>query len=191
MIEQSINGIELKFETSNDVFSPQACDKGTLAMLAAAEITKGDKILDLGCGYGLIGIYAAKITGEENVVMSDIKKKCVELSKMNAALNGVGGIKTVQSDGFNNMEETGFDIILSNPPYHADFSVPKHFIEKGFNRLKIGGTMYMVTKRKTWYKNKFTAIFGRVKIIEIDGYFIFRAEKRGNRYASAEKKKTR
>jgi len=91
-----------------------------------------------------------------------------------------------------------FQIILShhkNKPFcfglsvHADFSVPKHFIEKGFNRLKVGGKIYMVTKRKDWYKNKFIAIFGGVKIEEFDGYFVFCAEKRSTQYANANPRK--
>jgi 16S rRNA (guanine1207-N2)-methyltransferase len=90
----------------------------------------------------------------------------------------------VQSDGFNSLTDTDFDVILSNPPYHADFAVPKHFIEKGFNRLKVGGRMYMVTKRKDWYKNKLTAIFGGVKVFEAGEYYVFCAEKRSARYAN-------
>jgi len=60
--------------------------------------------------------------------------------------------------------------------------VPKLFIEKGFNRLAIGGKFYMVTKRKDWYKNKFVAIFGGVRIYEAGGYFIFEAERRTHSY---------
>ena len=71
----------------------------------------------------------------------------------------------------------------ANPPYHADFSVPKAFIEKGFNRLQIGGKMVMVTKRKEWYKNKLISIFGGVSITEIDGYYVFISEKRSADYA--------
>ena len=196
MFTETINGVQLSFETAGAAFSPLGCDKGTFAMISAAQFSQNDnfdkfnkfdnskKILDLGCGYGIVGIYAAKIIGEENVVMSDIDKKCIELSKRNAEINGVSGIKVVQSDGFKNIQDTDFTLILSNPPYHSDFSVPKHFIEKGFNRLKIGGMMYMVTKRKEWYKNKFISIFGGVKLTEIDGYFVFCAEKRSTKYAN-------
>lgn len=152
MITTLIGDVELTFETRNSVFSPTGIDKGTLAMLAAANLPenlrKSDKLLDLGCGYGVVGVYAAKLTNPRNVVMSDHSKLCVELSQKNAERNGVGGVKVVLSDGFHSLTDTDFDIILSNPPYHADFSVPKHFIEKGFNRLKVGGKMYMVTKRK-------------------------------------------
>lgn len=185
MFTESINGIEMKFETSRNVFSPDHIDKGTLAMLTSAQFEQKCKILDLGCGYGIVGIYAAKLIGAENVVMSDNNKHCIALAQRNAALNDVARVKIIHSDGFKDITDSSFTHILSNPPYHADFSVPKHFIEKGFNRLKIGGRFYMVTKRLDWYKNKFTAIFGGVKVTKIDDYFIFRAEKRGTRYANA------
>jgi len=185
MIRETIDGIELAFETASGVFSPQSIDKGTLAMLSVMELSQADKVLDLGCGYGVVGIYIAKIIGEQNVVMSDVDTECVNLSKKNAELNGVGGIQTVLSDGFRDITESDFSLILSNPPYHTDFSVPKHFIEKGFNRLRVGGKMLMVTKRKDWYKNKFISIFGGVMINEIDEYFVFCAEKRSSQYANA------
>jgi len=184
MISETIGGISLVFETGNSSFSPHNIDKGTLAMLSVTEIPEAGKILDLGCGYGVVGIYLAKQTGEANVVMSDIDPGLVELAQKNAARNGVGGILSIVSDGFKNISINDFSLILSNPPYHSDFSVPKHFIEKGFNRLLTGGKMLMVTKRKDWYKNKFIAIFGGVKIHEIDGYFVFLAEKRKTQYAN-------
>jgi len=70
----------------------------------------------------------------------------------------------------------------------CDFSVPKMFIEKGFNRLRIGGRMYMVTKRKLWYKNKLISIFGGVKIWEIDGYYVFMSVKKSPDYAKGKVK---
>ena len=183
IITQSIGEISLELITSKKLFSPTAIDRGTLAMLEKVE--NPTKVLDLGCGYGPVGIYLAKLIGEENVVMSDIDFTAVSIASKNAAANGVGGIKIVQSDGFTNIDDTGFSHILSNPPYHADFKIPKHFIEKGFNRLALGGMMYMVTKRKDWYKNKLNAIFGGVKVWEVDGFFVFCAEKRTERYANA------
>ena len=203
-----INGYKLFFLTANNSFSPHRVDKGTLAMISCVELGSAtppvesppgaiqlgeslspgsEKILDLGCGYGVIGIYYAKLIGERNVVMSDIDAVSVELAKENAKLNGVPGIKVIQSDGFKEMDDKNFSLILSNPPYQADFAIPKHFIEKGFNRLRVGGRMMMVTKRELWYKNKLIAIFGGVRITEVDGYYVFCAEKRGTQYANAKR----
>ena len=188
---ENILGEDLTFKTIPALFSPNQADSGTLYMLTVAGIESDTtkKVLDLGCGYGLVGIYLAKKLGLQNVFMSDIDKNAVKLASENAILNGVNGVTIIQSDGFKNISESGFDFILSNPPYHADFSVPKHFIEKGFNRLVLGGKFYMVTKRPDWYRNKIKAVFGGVKVTEIDGYYIFTAERRSISYAGKKVKK--
>ena len=184
LIVAEVGGHRLELETRPGLFSPEHADRGTLAMLSCARFEPGMRVMDLGCGCGLVGILAALECGEANVIMSDIDPAAVETAGRNAARNGVPGVRAVVSDGFSAIEETGFDLILSNPPYQSDFSVAKAFIEKGFNRLKVGGTMMMVTKRREWYRNKLIAIFGGVKIHEIDGYFVFESCKRDARYAN-------
>jgi 16S rRNA (guanine1207-N2)-methyltransferase len=153
-------------------------------MLSVAEIHKTDKVLDLGCGYGVVGIVAAKFANPDNVYLSDIDEDALSCARKNAAINHVEGIHIIKSHAYENLDETGFDKILSNPPYHSNFFVPKTFIEKGFNRLKVGGRLFMVTKRKDWYKNKFISIFGGVTIHQEEDYFIFEAEKKGMQYKS-------
>jgi 16S rRNA (guanine1207-N2)-methyltransferase len=153
-------------------------------MLSVVEFTGDDRVLDLGCGYGVAGILAARLIGADRVVMIDSSAEAIRLSRRNAARNGVEGIRIEQSDGFADSRESDFTLILSNPPYHDDFSVAKRFIEKGFNRLVIGGRMVMVTRRRTWYRNKLASIFGGVSISEVDGYRVFMAEKRRFSYAN-------
>ena len=182
MIGVEVKGVALRLETAPGLFSPQRADRGTLAMLSAVDFAPGMKVLDLGCG--LVGLLAAKLCGEGNVVMCDVDPLAVDIARKNAERNGVGGVKIALSDGFGALDDTGFDLILSNPPYQSDFAVARSFIEKGFNRLKIGGRMVMVTKRRDWYRNKLIAIFGGVKIREIDGYYVFMAERRAMRYAN-------
>ena len=184
MITTEIKGVPLTFETDAKLFSPNAIDRGTMAMLNAIEFPTGGKVLDLGCGYGVVGILAAKQIGAGNVIMTDVSGTAVACATQNAAANDVPGITAVQSDGFRNLDMSGFSMILSNPPYHTDFGVAKHFIEKGFNRLVIGGQFVMVTKRRDWYRNKLAAIFGGVRVTENDGYFVFIAERRGQHYAN-------
>lgn len=183
MIEINLNDIQMKFKTNRALFSPNALDNGTKAMLNCVSFSGTDKVLDLGCGYGIVGIYSAKLIGSKNVIMSDIDEKAIETAMYNTAINDVADIRIIRSDGFSDMEDTDFTIILSNPPYHTDFKIAKHFIEKGFNRLVLGGKMVMVAKRKEWYKNKFTSIFGGVTIKTVDGYFVFIADKRSYDYA--------
>lgn len=183
-IMETVKEIPLRFRTHPDLFSPRSLDPGTLAMLSVAEFGPEEKVLDLGCGYGLVGILAAKLIGRERVVMLDSDPLAVEYARANAERNGVGGVRVIRSNGFEALDETGFTLILSNPPYHTDFSVPKQFIEKGFNRLQLGGRMMMVVKRAKWYENKLRAIFGGVRIQEIDGYYVMTSQRRTDRWAN-------
>lgn len=183
LIQTTVKGVELSLKTDSSLFSPRRPDAGTLAMLNCIDFGAEDRVLDLGCGYGLVGIAAAKLIGAENVFMLDVDPVAVRLATLNAERNGVPQVSTTVSDGFREFRETGFTKILSNPPYHSDFSVPRHFILKGFNRLQIGGWMWFVTKREKWYRNKLASIFGGVKVQRVDGYFVLGAEKRKESYS--------
>lgn len=183
MIEIEVKGIPLRLDTDPALFSPKGPDAGTLAMLGHVTFTPGDVVLDLGCGYGLVGILAASLIPPGQVYMTDIDPLAVAAAAGNLKSNGIEGVTLTQGDAYSSIDRTGFTMILSNPPYHTDFSVAKTFIEKGFNRLAPGGRLFMVTKRKDWYKNKLISIFGGVRIWEEDGYFIFMAQKNTDSYA--------
>ena len=156
-------------------------------MLSVIDFLPDDKVLDLGCGYGVVGILAGKLIGEENVIMCDVSEQAIEYAKINLRINDVPDIRIKLSDGYQNIEEKDFTLILSNPPYHTDFSVAKHFIEVGFKKLVLGGKLIMVTKRLDWYKNKLTSVFGGVRVHEINGYYVFVAEKRNQAVKKKEK----
>lgn len=186
--EEEIQGVRLTLQTNEQVFSPKAIDKGTKAMLSFVCFLPEDKVLDLGCGCGIVGILAAKQIGAERVVLCDVSENAVQLSKENAKANGVEDVIIRQSNGLTDILETDFTLILSNPPYHTDFAVAKHFIEDGFKKLSVGGRMIMVTKRLDWYQNKLSSVFGGVTVKEKDGYYVFFAEKRSMRKPKKEKK---
>lgn len=186
MYTAEINGVAVTIQITEGLFSPQHADSGTLAMLSQSNLMPGMKILDLGCGCGIVGIYAAKVCGQENVICCDIDPAAVTAAIKNAEANGIS-LNAVVSDGVDSVDAAGFDVIFSNPPYQSDFAVAKKFIEKGFNRIKTGGAMYMVTKRRPWYENKLRAVFGGCRVLEVDGYYVFIAEKRSSTYAKKKK----
>ena len=173
VIYQNIFGYDLAFKTSEELFSYRSADKGTLFMLEKCLVNVEDVVLDLGCGYGLVGIACCKITKPENVVMCDIDPIAIDYAKQNLMLNDVKEVCVLQSDAYSNILRSDFTLILSNPPFHEDFSVPKTFIEQGYNKLVPNGRMFMVTKRLEWYKRKFIKVFGGVKIFRMDDYFVF------------------
>jgi 16S rRNA (guanine1207-N2)-methyltransferase len=184
VIQTNVLGIDLRLETAEKLFSPGRVDDGTQAMLKQVQFAPDDKVLDLGCGYGAIGVVVAKLIGPEKVFLLDNDPLAIAYAAKNLELNGVDGARCVLSDGFRNLSEAGFTKILCNPPYHTDFSVAKHMIEKGFNRLAIGGALWMVTKRDTWYRNKLGGVFGGVRLQPVDGYFVFEAIKKSATYAN-------
>ena len=185
MIVETACGHELQLWTEPGLFSQKGVDAGTLAMLSCVTFQPDDKVLDLGCGYGVVGIVAAKTARPQNVFLVDIDPLAVSAAVKNVESNGAAGAVVALSDGFRDFHESGFTKILSNPPFHADFAVPKHFIEKGFNRLVVGGAMFMVTKRELWYRKKLEAIFGGVRVRQIGDYFVFEAIKKTSQYANA------
>ena len=185
MIVETVCGHELRLWTEPGLFSQRCVDPGTLAMLSSVAFSADDKVLDLGCGYGVVGIVAAKIARPANVFLVDVDEVAVRTAARNLDSNGAAGATVALSDGFRDFHEAGFTKILSNPPYHADFAVPKHFIEKGFNRLALGGALFMVTKRELWYRKKLEAIFGGVRVRRVSEYFVFEAIKKTSQYANA------
>ena len=185
MIRANVVGVDVSLETDPRLFSPREVDAGTLAMLSCVQFSPKDKVLDLGCGCGIVGIVAAKLIGAERVFLLDNDALAIEVATRNARLNGLDRLMVVRSEGFNDFQEAGFTQILCNPPYHADFQVPKHFIHKGFNRLLVGGRLWMVTQRQAWYRNKLRSIFGKVREHPHPPYTVFEATKASPSYANA------
>lgn len=189
MIKETIFGQEIVLETGEYFFSPKSIDKGTRFMLSKVQVTVEDKVLDLGCGYGVVGIFVAKQIDGEHVVMSDISEEALALTNANLERNGLTGVRVIKSNGLQEIPDKDFTLILSNPPYHTDFSVAKAFIEDSYKRLAFGGKLIMVTKRLPWYRNKIAAVFGGVRVFEEDGYYVFVAEKRKVQKSKETKKK--
>lgn len=189
-MDLSIDDKKIVLSSDPTLFSPSAVDRGTLAMLSYIQLNSDDKILDLGCGYGVVGLWAATCIGPSHVTMCDNNETAITYARKNAKDNNLSsGITILKSDGLAQITDDGFTYILSNPPYHTDFSVPKHFIEASYQKLAINGHLVMVTKRKDWYKNKLIHTFGGVKIYEKDGYYIFFAQKRAFKPTQVKKEK--
>ena len=162
------------------------CETG-IAHLRALGPLPPPAALDLCTGSGAIALALRHECPFAQVSASDASAEALSLARENARRLGLS-VDFFAGDLFDAVGERRFDLILSNPPYQSDFSVAKRFIEKGFNRLKVGGRMMMVTKRLDWYRNRLRAVFGGVRVEQVDGYFVFTAERRSLSYASAAKK---
>jgi 16S rRNA (guanine1207-N2)-methyltransferase len=175
-------GMQLSFITEDSLFSPRHADLGTESMLSLAEAGEEDIILDLGCGYGFAGVFCYRKFSPAKLVFTDVDELAVRYAEKNALMNGVERAEFYVGDSLSAIPaDLEFSMILSNPPYHTDFSIAKRFISGSFQRLKTGGRLLMVTKRREWYENRLRTVFGGVKVREAEDYYVFIAEKREKR----------
>lgn len=148
IIEYKIDKINLKFISDNGVFSKNHVDFATDFLLKTIYQEVKGKVLDMGCGYGVIGITIANNSDVEHVKMVDVNHRALDLSKRNAQNNGVDKkVDIVESDGFYNVNEM-FDTIISNPPIRAGKLVIYKMYEDSKEHLNPGGNLYIVINKK-------------------------------------------
>jgi len=138
-----IGNLPFTFYTDNGVFSKKGLDFGTRTLLESLENISGD-VLDLGCGYGPIGIY---IASKYNVVpdMVDVNKRSMDLSVKNAKLNKVD-INVFESDGYSNVTKK-YDYIITNPPIRVGKTKLYSLLFDATNYLKENGEMWLVVHK--------------------------------------------
>lgn len=169
------------FQTSSGVFSKDYLDFGSKVLIESVYIEENDKeILDLGCGYGPVGIVFAKENPTKNVMMIDINNKAVELAKINAKLNSVRNVNIINNDLLNNISKT-FDVIIANPPIRAGKKTVFDLYEQSYKSLEKGGKLYVVIQKKQGAPstmNKLTELFEKVEVVrKVKGYWIIKANK--------------
>ncbi len=139
-------GHPLAFTTDSGVFSRLALDRGTEELLAALPPLSGD-VLDLGCGYGAIGVALAAANPGARVVMADINTRAVALAAQNAARNSVAA-ETLVSDGFSALLPRTFAAIMQNPPIRAGKAAIYRMFADASRSLIPGGALYLVIRKQ-------------------------------------------
>ncbi|CDO18798.1 Putative uncharacterized protein [Streptococcus gallolyticus] len=177
-LKVTLLGYPFKFLTDSGVFSKKMIDYGSQVLLNTLDFEKGKTLLDLGCGYGPLGISLAKVQGVQ-ATMVDINNRAIDLAQQNAEKNGVTA-NIFQSNIYEKVTGT-FDYIISNPPIRAGKQVVHAIIADSINYLKDGGSLTIVIQKKQGApsaKAKMEEIFGNVDILKRDkGYYILRSTK--------------
>lgn len=177
-LKVTLLGQSFTFLTDSGVFSKKMVDYGSQVLLNTLDFEKGKTLLDLGCGYGPLGISLAKVQ-DVKPTMVDINNRAIDLAKQNAQKNGVEA-DIFQSDIYEKVNGT-FDYIISNPPIRAGKQVVHTIISESINYLKVGGNLTIVIQKKQGApsaKAKMEEVFGNVEILKRDkGYYILRSEK--------------
>jgi len=175
-------GMEFELYTAGGVFSPRKLDTGTRLLLESAKVHEGWKVLDLGCGYGVVGISIKKKNPSAEVVMSDVNPRAVKLTEMNIALQKTDA-EVIQSDIFKDpkLDKMRFDTILFNPPQTAGKQVCFRMIDESKEHLVKGGLFQLVARSQKGGKHlsmKMEEVFGNVRDTEKkSGYRVYESER--------------
>ena len=130
-------------------FSKQGVDFGTRLLIETVRLPETGEILDLGCGYGPVGIACAKVAPSCRVTMVDVNRRALQLAERNARINGVGRRVTVlESDGLDALSGRSFDAVLTNPPIRAGKAVVYRLFAEAAEHLRPGGTLWVVIRKK-------------------------------------------
>jgi 16S rRNA (guanine1207-N2)-methyltransferase len=168
------DGPPCHFATQPGVFSYGRLDDGARALLEVAEIHPGNRVLDLGCAYGANGVLAWQRCGPDGeVFFVDSNVRAVALAERNARENGLSRFTAVAARRLENVPERAFDVILSNPPYFAQDSIARLFVERSTRLLRPGGRFYLVTRQPTAIAEMLGELFRQVEAVERRGYVVF------------------
>jgi len=171
-------GEKMTFLTDAGVFSKKMVDFGSQLLLKCLEVNQGETVLDVGCGYGPLGLSLAKAYGVQ-ATMVDINNRALDLARQNAERNKVEAT-IFQSNIYEQVEGT-FDHVISNPPIRAGKQVVHEIIEKSKDFLEAGGDLTIVIQKKQGApsaKSKMEEVFGNCEIVKKDkGYYILRSVK--------------
>ncbi|MFS0576108.1 class I SAM-dependent methyltransferase [Sporosarcina sp. 179-K 3D1 HS] len=177
-----IRGIRLRFKTDAGVFSKGDVDFGSRLLAEAFELAdvNGD-LLDVGCGYGPIGLSLAMSFPDRIVHMVDVNERALALAKHNAEQNGISNVQIYSSDALDSVTTEGFAAILTNPPIRAGKETVFKIYEEAFSKLGAGGELWVVIQKKQGAPSTITRLeelFGNADtVVKKKGYFIIKAIK--------------
>ncbi|WP_232699785.1 class I SAM-dependent methyltransferase [Brevibacillus daliensis] len=169
------------FTTDTGVFSRDRVDFGSVLLIETMQFSPQAQVLDVGCGYGAMGLPAAVLANEGKVTMIDINERAVMLAKRNAEQNGIRNVEIMVSDLYEKVADRQFDVILTNPPIRAGKETVHRIFTEGYNLLVPGGSMWVVIQKKQGAPSAIKRLeeyFDDVQIVDKSkGYFIICARK--------------
>lgn len=180
--QSELKGNTFRFKTDSGVFSKKEVDFGSQLLIETFELNAdAGFILDVGCGYGPIGLSVAKAYPDAMVHMVDVNERAITLAKENAAENKVDNVKIYESDRLFGVKEKGFNAILTNPPIRAGKKVVHDIFEQSFLHLGEGGELWVVIQKKQGAPSameKMKELFGEAEVVaKSKGYFILKSVK--------------
>ena len=169
----------LRFETDSGVFSKGELDDGTKLLLDSLPETLSGQVVDMGCGWGAIGVTLGKTWKDAHITMCDVNLRALDLCRDNAAKNGVTNVEILESSGFDAIRDRRFDFVITNPPIRAGKQVIYQMFADAANQLTENGELYLVIRKQQGAEScmkYLKTLFENVERIARDnGFWILRA----------------
>ena len=175
-------GPEVEFTSFPGCFCHRRRDEGGLALaevvardLQAREKAGGFRLLDMGCGCGLVGLLVASQVKGISLVMADSHSRAVEAATLNAKAQGVDAEIVLSDNGTPARMDGTFDVFAGNPPYYSDYRIADVFLETAKRALKPGGVCYTVCKNAAGLEPVQRRYFPDVEVVKRRGYAVLRS----------------
>ncbi|HZZ72351.1 MAG TPA: methyltransferase [Pirellulales bacterium] len=162
--------------TRPGVFAHRQIDPGARHLINAIEVQPGERVLDLGCGSGVVAVALAARAERVQVFAVDSHARAVECTAVNAAANGLANI-VVEHSATGPSAGAPFDLVAANPPYYAGLGIAQFFLETAQAQLRRGGRIVVVMKQPAWYAEQLPRFFRDVEIVPAKQYWIAHGRK--------------
>lgn len=165
VFQDTLRGHTLTFHSTWGLFSPREVDEGSRMLLERVELDPDDDCLDLGCGYGPIGLTLAKLAPQGTTILVDKDYVAVEYSRKNIELNRIDNAEALLSNGFDRIRDRQFDVIASNIPAKVGNEMLTLFMHDARQQMRPGARLYVVTITglRKYIERNFKEIFGNYK----------------------------
>ncbi len=173
-LQDNLRGFDLTFKTTFDLFSYKHLDDGTKLLIESLEVKDGDGCLDLGCGYGPIGIVMAKMSPKSKVILVDRDFLAFQYAKINCEQNKVANCEVRLSNGFSELAGQNFDVIAANLPTHVSKETLQKIIEDSKLHLNPGGKMYIgcTNRLRMFFERLVQPVFGDCEKVAHKGDYV-------------------
>lgn len=168
LIDAELNQFPMKFKTTWGLFSPRAIDEGSKLLLRYIKVNSNDNCLDIGCGYGPLGLTLAKAAPDGHTTLIDKDFVAIEYTEKNIQLNNLKNCETFLSNGLNQIGKRRFHLIVSNIPAKVGNELLSLFLIDSHKHLEPGGRIYVVTITgiRRYIERSFKEVFGNYKKVK-------------------------